>query len=465
MATTQSAVQIAYEQTPRYENAPTVSPYAVSTAVRYMPITSFRMTPAPGLADRSDELRGVEGSVPQLLDSFTPAGDIAVRAYVNDLIWLLGLAGFQATVVAGAATADVWTITTTGIPTGGSFTAAVTPGGGTLVTTGPIPYNATAQQVADAIKAACDASGQTSVRVFASGGPLPTGVLVTLAGSASGRATTIALGVNNLTGGTTPAPAFTHTTTGANGGSAALPDGGYPTTGTNVWTFAKRTGLNAKSAQILAAYVNEQVFLQGQGMVLSALNGNAAGQITGTLQGLVVKRVNDPNLAPSFDTQAIPHLREGDMFLTWLTGGGIVSDFTWAIANPVEMIRSLGVASYYPDTMYQGPGRVAVTGTIPKRALSATDWDALVAAGTFAAVATWHSPKQIGTSGYGYSMFMQMPSAQYVGGDPDPLTNARRFGASYNWFAAYDETAGYDVQFVLVTSLAATAVASAGVGL
>lgn len=463
MATTGSCVALQIEQTPRPQGAPTTTPYQVSTGVRYMPIQSFRLTPAPTLADRSDELRGIEGSPPQLVDGYAPGGDLAVRAYANDMLWLLTLAGYTATVTAGAATPDVWTITTTGTPTGGTFTIAVTPAGGVLVTTGPIPYNATAAQIQAAI--ATVVPGSIEVLVASGGGPLPTGVAVTLSGSASGKSHVLALGTNGLTGGSTPLPVFTHTTTGANGGSAALPDGGYPTTGSTVWVFTKRAGLNAKSAQVLACYVNEGVFIQGQGYVLSALGGNAAGNITGTLEGLVYLRVNDPNLTPSFDTSAIPHMRNGDMSLSWLSGTAITSDFTWSLANPVERIRSLGSASYFPDTMYQGPGRVALNGTIPKRALGATDLDALLSAGSFASIATWHSPKEIATSKYTYSMFLEMPNVQIVGGDADPLTNARRFGASYNWFAAWDEASGYDARFTVVSSLASTAVSSAGIGL
>lgn len=461
MATLTSCVEIAYEETPRPQGAPTTTPYQVSTAVRYMPIQSFRLTPGVQLADRSDELRGIEGVPPQLVDGYQPGGDLSVRAYVNDLLWLLGLAGYKATVVAGAATADVWTITTTGVPTGGSFTVAVTPSGGVLVTTGPIPYNATAAQVQAAIAAVVPGS----VEVFCGGGPLPTGVTVTLSGSGSGKSHTLALGANNLTGGTSPVPVFTHTTTGANGGSAALPDGGFPTTGTNVWVFTKRTGLNAKSAQIRAAYVNEGVFVLGQGYALSALGGNAAGNITGTFEGLVYLPINDPNITPAFDTSAIPHLRNGDMSLSWLSGTGVTSDFTWALANPIERIRSLGSASYYPDTVYQGPGRVGITGTIPKRAFAIADLNALLSAGSFASVSTWHSPKEIGSTKFPYSMFLEMPNVQIVGGDSDPLTNARRFGASFNWMAAWDEGLGYDARFTLVSSLAATAVASGTVGL
>ena len=148
MASTTSYAVLAYEQQPRYQGAPAVSPYAVSTAVRYIPIQNLALSPAPAYVDRSDELRGIEGSVAQLIDRYAPGGTLTVRAYVNDLIFLLGLAGFQATVTAGAATLDKWTLAFTGTPTGGSYTITITGGfTGSPVTTGPIPWNATAAQV------------------------------------------------------------------------------------------------------------------------------------------------------------------------------------------------------------------------------------------------------------------------------------------------------------------------------
>jgi hypothetical protein len=462
MPSTTSYAQIAYEHTPRYQGAPAVSPYDVSTAVRYMPIQNLGLTPAPAYVDRSDELRGIEGSVAQLIDRFAPGGSLSVRAYVNDLIFLLGLSGFQGAVTAGAATVDKWTISQGGTWTGGTFTLTIAGAfTGSPVTTGPIPYNATASQVQIALQAALPQAGS----VVVTGGPFPgVAVVANFTGPLSGLPITVTLGVNSLTG-TAPVVTLVHTATGANGGSSALPDGGFPPTGTNVWVFTKRAGIAPKTAQITAVYVNEQVFMQGQGYALTALNGTADGNITGTWVGLVYARINDPSLSPAYDTQAIPHLRRGDMSLTWLSGSGVTNDFTWAIANPLEAISSFGVPSYYPDQIEQGPGRVEVTGTIPKRTLSTVDIDALLNAGTFAGVATWHSPVPIGATLYPYSMFMQMPSAQIIGGDPDPLTNARRFGGSWNWRAAWDEAAGYDVKFTLVSSLAATAVASAGVGL
>jgi hypothetical protein len=466
VATTQDVWQIAYEQTPRYENAPSISPYSVSTAVRYQAVQSARLSPAPQFASRADEMRGIEGSVPDLLDGYAPAGDTTIRAYANDLIFLLGLAGFFATVTAGSGVLDQWTITTTGVPTGGTFTIQITQAtvlSGGPVTTASIPYAATAAQMQSILTSALQPYG---VFVSCSGGPLPTGIVATLSGAGGGYPFTLALGTNALTGGATPAPSFVHTTTGAAGGSLQLPDLSYLPTGVNAWQFAKRTGLTAKTAQIQAVYSDELVYLLGQGYGVSALSMNAAGALSVTWLGLVLKRLlSDPNISPSYDTQAIPHFRQGDILLSWLAGSGVTSDFTWAIANPLTPVRTLGLASYYPNMMEQGPARVSITGTIPKFVLDPDDIDALLAGQSFPATVSWKSPKTIGATNTPYSMFLQLAAAQITGGDADPIANVRRYGATFNWQAAWDETAGFDAKFTILSNLSATGVASAGVGL
>lgn len=480
MASTGSYVYMAYEQTPRFENAPAASPYLVSTAGRFFPITTFRITPAPQIQNREDELRGIEGAAAQMINSYLPTGEIAMRQYPDDMIFLLGLAGFQATVTAGAATLDTWTVAQGGTWTGGTFTLTVT--GTVTATTGPIPWNATPQQVSVALQSAITQQNAVLTDcVLVSGAALPAGTLtVRFTGPLSGLSQTLTGNVTGLTG-TAPTLTLTHSATGANGGSAALPDGGYPPTGTNVWSFAKRAGLNARSAQFQLVYFNEQVFLQGQGYGLTALGGDAAGSITGSLSGLVFSQIADPSLTPTYVSTHVPWFRRGDIQLVWLTGTGTANDFTWSVANPLEQLDTLGVASFFPDKLLQGPGRTLVTGTIPKRSLATADLNALLGAGSFAATTTWRTTRTIGGDDFGllpgaaaaagtapqypYSMFLQMPSCQYTGGDPDPLTNARRFGGSFNWFAAYDEVAGYDARWTVVSSLASTAVASAGVGL
>jgi hypothetical protein len=43
---------------------------------------------------------------------------------------------------------------------------------------------------------------------------------------------------------------------------------------------------------------------------------------------------------------------------------------------------------------------------------------------------------------------------------PDDLAARRRFGASYNWTAFYDEAAGYDFQVSLVCGVSAASLSS-----
>jgi hypothetical protein len=99
--------------------------------------------------------------------------------------------------------ADVQTITTTGVPTGGTFTL----GFRGQVTTA-IPYNATAIAVQNALNALTSINGA----VTCTGGPLPTGVVVTFSGM--GGAQPVLTHTDSFTGGATPAAAIAHTTPG-----------------------------------------------------------------------------------------------------------------------------------------------------------------------------------------------------------------------------------------------------------
>lgn len=127
---------------------------------------------------------------------------LADRSIVNAYI--------GANVVTDGKSAEVQTITITGAPTGGAFTITVT--AGTLTgTTATIAYNATAAQVRKAIN---DLNIAPDAQVTGSaGGPW------TATFPAGTNVDQMALGVNSLTGGTTPAVAFATTTQGGTAGS------------------------------------------------------------------------------------------------------------------------------------------------------------------------------------------------------------------------------------------------------
>ena len=107
-----------------------------------------------------------------------------------------------------AAANEVQTLTETGTPTGGTFT--LTYGG---QTTAPIPYNATATDVADALRGLSNiATGDIAV----AGGPFPaTPITVTFQGTlANTNVAQLTATSTGLTGGTTPAVTPTTSTAG-----------------------------------------------------------------------------------------------------------------------------------------------------------------------------------------------------------------------------------------------------------
>jgi len=157
------------------------------------------------------------------------------------------------------------------------------------------------------------------------------------------------------------------------------------------------------------------VNLKGNGYGVSQLSLNADGELSADLMGLVLKRLAvDTSSVPVYASAVVPPVRRGDLYVTWLASGGVISDFSFQIANGLERVRSLSIIppSNYPDLMEYGDAQVAVTGSIPKRVLAAADIDALLAATTFAAKARWVTPKVIGATAYPYSMWVEMPSAQ-----------------------------------------------------
>lgn len=107
-------------------------------------------------------------------------------------------------------TTEVQTITMTGTPTGGTFTLAFG-----SVQTAPIPYNATATQIAAALTAL---PGIGAAGVTTTGGAFPTtAIVVTFAGANASSAQpliTAPASGSALTGGTSPAVTVVRTTTG-----------------------------------------------------------------------------------------------------------------------------------------------------------------------------------------------------------------------------------------------------------
>jgi hypothetical protein len=387
------------------------TPNRVATEKLYVPHTAFGLKPNPAYVDRADEQRAILGAVPKLLESYAPSGSYSERCYLDDITWWLYLVGFTPVHTAGGA-----------LVTDGDQTTA----------TGVNALNSAVVNVAD-------------TSLFPAAG---TFIMLATAVTYTGKTATSFTGCSNH-------PATV-------GGEAV--NGNVPV-GAHKWVWTKRSGINAQTAQIILNYADEAVRLQGNGFAISDLSISGDGVIQSNLLGLLLQRLAvDGATVPSYTTQAVPPVRRGDLFLSWLAGGGPLDDFSFAIANSLNPGRSMSLLppSNFPDLMEYGDAQVVVTGSIPKRVLAAADIDALLAASTFAAKARWRTPKVVAATTAFYSMWLEMPAAQLTDGSFDDLANRRRHGGSYNFEAAYDETSGFDVRITVVN---ATAAAAASIGL
>jgi hypothetical protein len=404
-------VQIALEENPIYEGAvavPTTGPNRIANEKLYLPGRSAVIRPNTNYKRRDDEFRSILGTVPVILDHYEPDGALSEYAYYDNLIWLLLLCGFTATITPGGATvADPDTTTVVGVNALNSATLNV-----------------------------------TDTTLFpASGSFILGGAAVTY----TGKTATSFTGVGThaaTTGGETVANVV-------------------PATATK-WVFTKRTGIVAQTAQILVNYADEGYQMKGNGFGVSQIALNGDGELSASLVGLVCKRAAvDTTTVPAYTTQAVPPVRRGDLYLSFLAGGGAIADFGWTLDNPLAAIRSMSLLppSNFPDTLEFGDAQAKLTGTIPKRIATAVDQDAAMAATTFSARARYKSSKTIAATSYAYSMWIELPAAQYTAGTIEDLKNVRRHGIPDLAFEGnYDETAGFDCRITIVggTSSVAT---------
>jgi hypothetical protein len=436
------------EETPRYEGAPTTAPYRIATERFWFPIDSGLISANPQHLDRANELRGLLAPPAPLIDGYEPGGNLSQRFYPNNLVVLLAMAGLVPTITEGDATNEVQTLTGTGVAAGDTWTIELPVGLG-----GETTVNLAGSATAATIKAALeDLDGVRPGDVVVTGGPVSTApVVITFQGRLAGQ--TIGVVTADSSAGSI---AVVQTTPGS-AGTVQDPDGNGVPAGAYLVEFAKATGAVAPSAQIIAAYGPQGVYLKGQGFGVSTLTMNAAGDVTADLMGLVVKRIADPGLTPDHDAPSVLPLRRGDLTINWLTGGARIQDFSLSLANSIERGEDLSIGGYFPKHLEFTGEPQRLTGSITKGQIDADDYDALLAATTFSATASWQSPATVGASGKSYGVWVEMPACVHTGGDPDALANARRFGATFDFGAYLDESTDRDFVISVVCGVESVA--------
>jgi hypothetical protein len=214
----------------------------------------------------------------------------------------------------------------------------------------------------------------------------------------------------------------------------------------HVWTAPFIAGPTPKTADLRIAYKDQSFFEQLKGaatqqmQVTTPAEGGARVQVSGP--ALYLARINDPNLTPAYEALTILPFLRSHMNITWLSGGAAIEDFNLNIANPVTAQHTPGAGSRFPDLMEKADTPVTFTGSIPKRSINATDFDALINATGFAATIRFISTTNIVAS-YPYKLFFEFTNCQYVSGGPNALENKRRIGSSFEWRASSTGTSGH----------------------
>jgi hypothetical protein len=201
------------------------------------------------------------------------------------------------------------------------------------------------------------------------------------------------------------------------------------------------SGASPLTTEQIYAYADQSVFWKIKGAACSSLeieNPEEGGsRLSAEGVGLYGTRISNPSLAPAYESLAIRPFSRGNLTLpNWLSGSGTHENFGLKIDNPVEPVRSMGIASKSPDVMEKGEEMLGITGTLDQRQLDADDVDALINATAFSATARWVSESII-AAGYPYKLFVAMPNCQYHEGEFDTLENKRRHGASFGFRPAY----------------------------
>lgn len=235
--------------------------------------------------------------------------------------------------------------------------------------------------------------------------------------------------------------------------AVAIPTGAYK----HVWTAPfGPSGVSPQTSQFQLAYKDQSVFYKVKGCATEALSletpekGGAIVKASGP--ALYLARIADPALSPAYESLAVRPFVRGNLTLpTWLGSSATHENFSLAVSNPVTAVRSLGIASKYPDVMEKDDGVITFTGSLSQRQLGTADWDALRDATAFAATARWASDSII-ASAYPYKLYCVMSAAQYVGGDVDDLDNKRRHGAQFNFKATNNGSTSVVVTLVNATS-------------
>lgn len=235
--------------------------------------------------------------------------------------------------------------------------------------------------------------------------------------------------------------------------SATIPTGAHR----HVWTAPfGPTGAYPLTAQFQPAWADQGFYQKVKGAAIETLSlvTPESGGLTLEASGpaLYADDQANPSLSPAYESLSIKPFLYKDMTLpTWLSGAASSKSCSLTIEQSLEPDRDLGSGSAWRNELYRGDGPTRIRGSVEQALIDGDDWNALIAATGFAAVARWVSETVI-ASGYTYKLWVSMSNAQYVSGGPSPITNRRRIPASFDFVATTAGSASATITLVNATA-------------
>lgn len=231
-------------------------------------------------------------------------------------------------------------------------------------------------------------------------------------------------------------------------GGTAVPVGAYR----HRWVAPYSAGALPRTLAFRACYADEAQFYDLRGCTVETLEfdtPDAGGcRVKASGKCAYVNPISDPSLTGSYESLAIAPFMHA--FAT-LAGGDLASaakaqDLTLQFASMTEMTRTFGGGSKWPDIVEYAEGVPVWSGTVQRRRMVSADFNAMLAATRYTLLAQWIHQSFI-TGSYPYKLAVQgSSSAAYTGGKPDPLTQARRTGASYDFKLTRDAAVSSTVE-------------------
>lgn len=249
-------------------------------------------------------------------------------------------------------------------------------------------------------------------------------------------------------------------------------------TATTEFKFNWRTGNTPRTAAIYfapgQATSGPSFTLWGAAVQSLALSFDDAGSLTAdiSVKGLYLDQNALPSVPASASYTALAPFKKGNFTLGNVAAPSFTSstsraiEWTMTIENNLENFFSFQTNSLYPDAVEFADVWPKVTGSVTKRSILASEYNAYRQGTPFSvlttnAVKALHDADATTGASTAHRFLFTSRAINFTGFSPEAITNKRVVGGSYDWAARYSTGGSEYANFYVVCPLASTYFADA----